>query len=429
MNNTLNQQGSQLNTTLNQQGAALSQQGSQLNTTLNQQGAALSQQGSQLNNTLNQQGNQFNTTLNQQGAALSQQGSQLNNTLNQQGSAITGAVDQQGSQLNNTFNQQAALFNNTLNQQGGAIMGAVDQQGNQLNNTLNQQGSQFNTTLNQQGTQLTNNISSLLPVGAPAKMALASTLVIAPVTSEITWYMKQAFQGALSSAAAFKDNNLKPSPEVLAIMQTFATGLSSVKQSLLEAMRVSQFVKLTNEQFKDYLVDKKAALEAAGAGIGDGAVESIPRVMEELQRSYFVPYMTRELMNKLAQVQQAFAGDFGAVVRGALAQLSDTAYVAFVTQYQGFKAAVTQTFNSTVGFLDSLNNSFNAAAADASATSSTATAAINDAYNSGLANSSSTALLNQHQEDPLRSSLGVNSVTTTDPTTGATTQAAVRRGG
>ncbi len=485
LTNAVQNQGTQFNQTLNTQGSLLANtvqsQGTGLNTTLQQQGAAATglansamnqanTQATALTNTMQNQGTQFNQMLNAQGSLLSDavqsQGAGLNTTLQQQGVVAAGLasnalnqvnnqvtnanalVQNQGSQLTQALQSQATTLNATLQQQSAAtngvvgsaltdanaqiaaVNGMVQNQSNQLTGAVQNQISGVTSTVNNSVQQGLASAQLLVPDIPAARAALATVLIIQPFTSHIKWAINEIFDGALKPAFVSSTGVLNSMAQD--VFQPFATGLKTIKENMLSVMRATQFTKLSTAQFTEYMADKKAALDAFAAGIGDGTVGSIVRMMDELERSYFTPYMARDVINKVIELRQVFADGVSKLIRGALQTLPEADFLPFSQEYQHIKSLA---LDSQKVF-DIASGGLTTAMQSVAAVGASAAQVLRDAYAQGaagvatsVAGTSTVTSVGGQQIDPVRTNMGVATVTTTDPFTGTASTVAVRRGG
>jgi len=137
------------------------------------------------------------------------------------------------------------------------------------------------------------------------------------------------------------------------MMKTLAESLASTKEELVEAMRLDKFKKLTTVQFEDYLADKKRTLEAAARKIGDGTVDSVLRLLPELDKDYFSLYVTDPLKQKMSEAKSFFANGFTTLFKGVIQSSTQEQIRRFTEAYHGFKARMAVVGAGIVGGIGS----------------------------------------------------------------------------
>ncbi len=314
---------------------------------------------------------QFHQTAQQYNQTM-QQGIASGQTLGQ--NAINQGVAT-GQQFNQTAQQGIAsgqtLGQNAINQgiASGQTLGqsAIDQSvatGQSLGQDAMQQGIAAGQTLGQSainqsvaaGSTVMQNSgnSSVLGGGTSAGVqaalsgaSVASAIVFNPITKDLLWISAQLLTGVVRDVFVAAGGQAYVMAKDVA--KGLAGSLSSAKEELLEVMKLDKFKKLTNIQFNEYLEDKKKTLEAAAKKIGDGTVDSLLRLLPELDKDYFVLYYTEIIKLKIAAAKELFLNGFVPLFKGVLQATAEAPLRKFTEVYQGFKGTVIGWGNTVAG--------------------------------------------------------------------------------
>jgi hypothetical protein len=258
-----------------------------------------------------------------------QQGLSTGQTLGQ--NALTAGQDtvQQG------INASQTLGQNALTAGQGALQQGIDVGTHAVGDSLSiaQMGSQG---LQSMGTHVLQSTSQVAFNGA----TVAAAVIFNPVTAELVWIGSQLLAGVMRDICVAAGGQVYTTAKDM--LKSLAESLSSVKEELLETMRIDKFKKLTNIQFAAYLEDKKKTLEAATKKIADGTVDSVVRLLPELDKDYFAVYITDPLKQKVSQAKNLFASSFTAFFKGVIQTSTEAYWRKFADTYQSFKGVVSE---------------------------------------------------------------------------------------
>jgi|GEM_PF-6191873 len=315
----------------------------QFNQTAQQYNQAL-QQGVMTGNQLGQNALAAGQNTVQQGVAVGQNTAQQYNQTLQQG---VMAGNQLGQNALMAGQSTAGQFNQTV-QQGVAVGQNTVQQGIASGQTLGQnaidQGVAAGSTVVQ------NSSNGGVPVVVPAALSgasVAAAIAFSPTTKDLVWVSAQLLTGIVRDVFVAAGGQAYVMAKDVA--KGLAGSLSSAKEELLEVMKLDKFKKLTNIQFNEYLEDKKKALEATAKKIGDGTVDSLLRLLPELDKDYFVLYYTEIIKLKIAAAKELFLNGFVPLFKGVLQTAVEPQLRKFTDVYQGFKGTVIGWGNTVAG--------------------------------------------------------------------------------
>ncbi len=393
------------------------------NAQANQMSGVINTQGNALNNSLNTQVGTLNNNINTQTTAANQMASNGLNAASEKANALNAAVNTQDNQINNVVNRSDGVIN--------SLGAAVDNAATQVATTGNAIAAAVEDAATRGATAATSNILTITPASFAPKIIVNST------AADIAWFSTESLSGTLQPI--FAAAGAQPCSLAKSALITLANSLLSVKTALLAAMRADKFKKLTNAQFKDYLTDKSIDLQAQNNRVGDGTPDSVSRLVQGLDKDYFVLYATGTNTAQIAQAKQVFASAYTSLVQSVVSAAESKLFMSFYTAYQTYQSSVVLN-TSGVGTINAISGAATGLANGSAATinaisgaivnsANASTIATNNAYQATNAAVSGAPVVAAQQVEPTRGSVGGQTVTVVDQTTGTAATVIARRGG